>query len=290
MSGPISATLADELATLKRHVAVLSIARKLDDHVAAFVAATHASATCRQLTRRVTDRAVVDSDLATTIDVAITHSRALIESHPRYLLAADCDRMIRWMAASDYLDCGDPDLFEIEVRDLELRSFDLTRLKVARSRFTCISLRESVFDGAWFEDCDLSRSNLQRASMRGAAFVRCSLNGSSLVDATLDDATFVDCELRGAELGPTRTSGRGSAFIRCDLRSSYWHERPLSGMRFDRCKLFGAHGRPVVEGVEIELPDLSVDGDGSRIGTARDVLRQWFDSGSTRRALYLVAR
>ena len=127
--------------------------------------------------------------------------------------------------------------------------------------------------------CRFTNANLERTAWYRSTLTGCNLAGSRLANAALDRAVFTDCDLRGATLALVTHGVLGTSkeaeFIRCDLRDTRWDGRDLFRVRFVGCKLAGAAGTPVLEATVIERPDLSPAGDGSQIGTARDVLRLW---------------
>ena len=91
---------------------------------------------------------------------------------------------------------------------------------------------------------------------------------------------FSGCTFRKADFRlitqGIKCTTRGAVFEDCDLRLTRWDGRDLTGATFIRCKLAGITGVPAaVANVRIEDPDLSVDGDGSDIGDASDVLAIW---------------
>jgi hypothetical protein len=263
---------------LRRHHAALVVARIAVDRVGAFMAGVRA----KNVVRALESHAVADSAVAAFIAREIADHEALIMP-PMYVLESDYSRVERWMAVGREprdLRRADPDLFEIDCKKRRLAGLRLSSLYVAQSVFVSAMLAGVSFDGAVFEDCDLSFATLDRTSWCGTRLVRCTLHGCSLVDAMLDGACFVDCMFRGADLGASqlgaRATARGTAFVRCDLRDTGWHERVLAGTKLDHCQLDGVHGRPLLEGIEIVAPDLSRAGDGSRLGSVRDVLRRWY--------------
>ena len=188
-------------------------------------------------------------------------------------------RWFKWRSSDAAVAERRPDLFETEARGLDLAHIDVERLYLVECGFSECSLPYSLFDHAVLEDCDLQRARVAGASLRGAVFLRCSFAGADLTDACFDEAMFVDCDLRAADLGVTADGQPASAlrtsFIRCDLRETQWTSRLLVGARFQDCRMFGAHGTPILRGVEIDRPDLSMEGDGSGIGEARTVLTKW---------------
>ena len=127
--------------------------------------------------------------------------------------------------------------------------------------------------------CRFANANLERTAWYRSTLTGCDLTGSRLANAALDRAVFTDCDLRGATLAQLTRGVLGTSkeaeFIRCDLRDTRWDARDLFRVRFVDCKLAGASGTPVLEATVIERPDLSPAGDGSQIGTARDVLQLW---------------
>ena len=132
---------------------------------------------------------------------------------------------------------------------------------------------------ATIDSCDFSAANLERTTWYRSKVSRCTFAGAVLTDAGLDHAEFTDCDFRGADLGIVQEGLLGSSFsavfTRCDLRDTSWQGRDLYRVRLIDCRLAGAHGTPGIEQLVIERPDLSSAGDGSAIGTMRDVLALW---------------
>ncbi|HUJ62875.1 MAG TPA: hypothetical protein VLX92_30440, partial [Kofleriaceae bacterium] len=91
-------------------------------------------------------------------------------------------------------------------------------------------------------------------------------------------AEFTDCDFRGADFSNVKDllgSSFEAVFVRCDLRDTRWQGRELHCVRFVDCKMAGVTGTPELASTAIERPDLSPAGDGSSIGSARDVLQLW---------------
>jgi uncharacterized protein YjbI with pentapeptide repeats len=216
--------------------------------------------------------------LAALVEDAIAEHEVLLARRPLFARAADASRLGRWSAARTMPEAEraeDPDLFELDVRGAALGALDLAFLYVADSWLQSVALRGARLDGAILQDCDFWESDLAGTSWRDARVVRCAFQACALAGACLDDATFVDCVLFGSDLSGVGATARGAQFIRCDLRRTAWQGRLLANTRFDRCQLHGIAGRPIVVSVEIERPDLTRAGDGSYVGTARDVLGMW---------------
>jgi uncharacterized protein YjbI with pentapeptide repeats len=134
--------------------------------------------------------------------------------------------------------------------------------------------------------CDLSDADLSGARWHGGTAVRCSFDGAELMDLGADRAVFLDCDLQGVDLSVDEPGARatmaGAQFLRCDLRWTRWENRTLAGVRFVGCRLHGVMGAPNFEGVVIDDPDLSPEGDGSQPGSLDEVLALW-DAGASGR-------
>jgi uncharacterized protein YjbI with pentapeptide repeats len=195
---------------------------------------------------------------------------------------------------ADHAALVDLDLDDLSLARISLCSANLVEVSLRRVDATAADARSSRWLGcaldraglamavlaeARLERCDLSRANLAGTSWHRAELTRCVLRRATLTDARLDRAVFSDCDLRGADLAIVRSphvaSLVGARFVRCDLRDTHWRGRALGGAVFVDCKLFGARGGPALAGVEIERPDLSRLGDGSRIATQNDVVADW---------------
>lgn len=150
---------------------------------------------------------------------------------------------------------------------------------LANCHFAGSQLSEGDFRTAKIEACDFQRADLSGSTWTLARASRSTFQRAKLTDTRIDHMTFSDCDLRGVDLSVMNRGGRatamGASFLRCDLRETNWNARWLSSVRFVDCKLHGAFGRPLVGKVDIQRPDLSPEGNGSRPGNAGDVLRSW---------------
>jgi len=156
---------------------------------------------------------------------------------------------------------------------------DARRTLLIRTSFAAASMCEAVLDECAVDCCSFSRANLERTSWRGATVFDSRFDGAALVDASLDDALFEDCSFQGADFATVHLGERATSaavkFVRCDLRETNWDRRVLATATFVECKLHGIHGQPRIEGVFVYRPDLSRAGDGSVIGSKREVLDLW---------------
>jgi uncharacterized protein YjbI with pentapeptide repeats len=168
--------------------------------------------------------------------------------------------------------------------DLDARGASLDGAVAIEARLSRVNLAGASMQGANLQavlarDCDFADANLAYARWHGGTAVRCSFDGAELWDLSADRAVFLDCNLQGADLAVgnlgARVTMEGAQFLRCDLRWSRWENRTLAGVRFVDCKLYGVLGVPHFDGVIIDRPDLSVDGDGSWTGSLEDVLALW---------------
>jgi uncharacterized protein YjbI with pentapeptide repeats len=138
-------------------------------------------------------------------------------------------------------------------------------------------LDEVVIEGGRFDRAYLNRCLWRRARVQGASF-----RDADFANSALDDSVFIDCDLRGANLSLREDSKNvlgtttRTRFERCDLRDTKWADRDMQGAVFIDCRFHGASGLPArLDGVRIERPDLSPDGDGSVIGRGSEVLSVW---------------
>ena len=170
-------------------------------------------------------------------------------------------------------------LTEVTARRAGCDAADARSTRWLRCQLEACSLAMAVFSDSTLEHCELSRANLEGASWHRATLSHCKLRRALLIDARLDRAVFNDCSLRGTDLeivrSPDVATLAGARFVRCDLRDTNWAGRELGGATLIDCKLAGAHGGPVLAGVVIERPDLSMFADGSQIGTQDDVVAGW---------------
>lgn len=281
--------LRDLLATFQRHMAALAVADAVSDAIAGSITRTRARAALREVGLLFeSERESASPAFVAALDRAVAESLVSLDAAPTRKPggAANYKRILRWMAIRNHADGGDPDLFELEADGKDLGALELSKLYLSKCRLPAASLVGARFDDTVLVDCDLTASCLARTTWHRARLVRCNLAGTSLTDAILDDATFEDCILRGADLSAVnlgaRVTTRRAQFVRSDLRETSWHRRVLNGTRFNGCSCHGLHGRPLLHGVEIDAPDLSPNGDGSRLGTAAVILGVWTSSGFAR--------
>jgi uncharacterized protein YjbI with pentapeptide repeats len=292
------------LAIARREVLLLVVAAQAEDWDAAAITAARlrwALASAGELAERTPDSAVHAARVA-----SLHHASALWlpTKHRLDLTAATLERFLERMrgasgdgdgvidASSTILD--ELDLDGLQLARMALRQAEVTRVSaqgarldwidavganIVQCRFETASMAMAILDDVMLEDCDLSRINLQRASLRGANMVRCRAGGSVLADTRLNHAVFTDCDLRGADFSVRRAASIltvvGARFVRCDLRETNWSGRCLNDVSFIDCKFYGAHGAPQLESVTIVHPDLSRDADGTEIRTVIDVVAGW---------------
>lgn len=171
------------------------------------------------------------------------------------------------------------ELTGVQMVQADLQSCSFVGARLARCDFTGAilalgKLDDAVIEGGRFDHAYLNRCLWRRARVRGASFL-----DADFANSALDDAVFIECDLRGANLSLSKdllgTTTR-TRFERCDLRDTRWEGRYLDGAVFIDCRFHGAGGRPaLIDGVRIERPDLSPDGDGSVIGRGNEVLSVW---------------
>jgi uncharacterized protein YjbI with pentapeptide repeats len=138
-------------------------------------------------------------------------------------------------------------------------------------------LDDAVIEGGRFDRAYLNRCLWRRARVQGASF-----RYADLANSALDDAVFINCDLRGANLSLREDSKNvlgtttRTRFERCDLRDTLWADRDIQGAVFIDCRFHGASGMPArLDGVRVERPDISPDGDGSVISESSAVLSVW---------------
>lgn len=167
----------------------------------------------------------------------------------------------------------------VRARGAGCESTMLAGTTLTHCNFTAAGMPIARLGDSTIDDCTFAGADLQRTSWYRAKVARTSLADTTLTDAALDSAEFTDCDFRGADLGIVKEGLLGTAmdavFVRCDLRNTNWQGRALFRVRFIDCKLAGARGAARPEEVVIERPDLSAAGDGSQIGTERDVFALW---------------
>jgi uncharacterized protein YjbI with pentapeptide repeats len=138
-------------------------------------------------------------------------------------------------------------------------------------------LDDAMIEGGRFDSAYLNRCLWRRARVQGASF-----RDADFANSALDDAVFIDCDMRGANLSLREDSKNvlgtttRTRFERCDLRDTLWSDRDIQDAVFIDCRFHGASGQPArLDGVRIERPDISPDGDGSVIGRGSEVLSVW---------------
>jgi uncharacterized protein YjbI with pentapeptide repeats len=141
--------------------------------------------------------------------------------------------------------------------------------RLTRVNLTGASMCEMELQGSLARDCDFSGASLVGARWHDGTAVLCSFGQTDLADLRTDRAMFLHCDFRGANLevygGSSSVTMTGAQFLDCDFRDSRWHGRTLQGGRFVRCKLQGLIGAPLFEDIEIDSPDLSGDGNDSKV-------------------------
>ncbi len=170
-------------------------------------------------------------------------------------------------------------LTDVRARGAGFASAMLAGTTLVRCDFTAVGMPIAKLGDATIEDCAFTGANLERTTWYRSNVSRTSFADAVMQDVGLDKAVFTDCDFRGADLGIVKEGLLGTTmdaqFVNCDLRDTNWHGRELFRVGFIGCKLAGAHGTPRPDQTVIERPDLSAAGDGSQIGTDRDVLALW---------------
>ena len=177
-------------------------------------------------------------------------------------------------------------LLDLDAQRVRLDGATAIEARLSRVNLAGASLRQTNFQAVLARDCDFSSADLVGARWYGGTAIRCSFAGAELVDLGADRAVFLDCDLQGVDLSVGELGARvtmtGAQFLRCDLRWSRWEDRTLTGVRFVGCKLHGVMGAPQFEGVVIDDPDLSPEGDGTQPGSLDEVLALWGANASGR--------
>jgi len=112
---------------------------------------------------------------------------------------------------------------------------------------------DASFDGAAFENLELTGEHLRDREVDGCTFVSCDLR-----EAVLEDCSFVDCELRSSDLSLVRlprSSFRGVRFVDCRVQGVDWTDAATAlgiELTFERCILDGSSFMGMeLEGLEI---------------------------------------
>jgi uncharacterized protein YjbI with pentapeptide repeats len=170
-------------------------------------------------------------------------------------------------------------LLDLNARGASLEGAIAIEARLSRVNLAGASMQDMNLQAVLARDCDFAGANLANAQWHGGTVVRCSFRGAELWDLSANRAVFLDCDFHGADLSVGELGAPvtmiGAQFLRCDLRWSRWENRLLAGVRFIGCKLHGVLGAPRFDGVIIDDPDLSADGDGSWTGSIEDVLALW---------------
>jgi uncharacterized protein YjbI with pentapeptide repeats len=231
-------------------------------------------------------------------------SEASIEAHHRWLAdttsgrrleAHDASAIEQRLSALDLsgaifervtLDRGDlsftrfhaAKLSEVSARGASFASAMVAGTTISKCHFEGAGMPVANLGDAEITDTEFTGANLERTTWYRSKVSRCSFVGAQLTDTGLDKAVFTDCDFRDADLGLVRGllgNSMDAKFVRCDLRDTNWLDRDLFRVAFVDCKLAGARGIPILSETVFERPDLSPAGDGSQIGTTRDVMVQW---------------
>ncbi len=175
-------------------------------------------------------------------------------------------------------------LTDAELRNVSMLGASLVNAVLRNAQIVGGSLARAigtlaVFDGASIDETDLQRAMLDRSSWAHATVIAAAFDDARFGNANLDDARFVGCTFRRTSFQPVSTriaASTRAVFEDCDLRGASWTGRDLTGASFIRCKFAGTLGKPLgLQLITIEEPDLSLEGDGSYIGTADDILERW---------------
>ncbi|MCW5803933.1 MAG: pentapeptide repeat-containing protein [Deltaproteobacteria bacterium] len=168
-------------------------------------------------------------------------------------------------------------LRDVNLDEATLDGADASRVLLARVRLGAGSAQRIQLEDSFLEGCYLASANLTRSEWNGSTVCGSIFDGATMTDSRLDDAVFMGCSLRGVDFSSIhREPGTrivGARFVRCDLRESTWWGRTFDRVNIIDCKVSGLAGITSLQGLTIERPDLSLSGDGSRIGRAQDVLR-----------------
>ena len=174
----------------------------------------------------------------------------------------------------------DAELVDVSAQSAVCTSLKLTGARVTGGTFARAQLALAAFDAAIIDETTFDEANLDRSTWAAASVTAAGFDNCVFGNAWLDGGRFRGCTFRKADLRllteGIRCTTRGAIFEDCDLRFTRWDGRNLDGTSFVRCKLHGITGIPAsLVGVRIEAPDLSVDGDGSDIADADDVIALW---------------
>lgn len=185
----------------------------------------------------------------------------------------------------DRANLGGAHMQECELRDVSACEANAGSLQLGNATLIGGTFERSVlalatFNGAKIDGTSFVESNLERSQWTAATVTAADFERATLSNARMEGVRFRGCSFKQADFRPAadiKETTSGASFEDCDLRGTKWEGRDLSNASFIRCKLAGASGRPAAAvNVSIQEPDLSIDGDGSNIGTAEDVLALWF--------------
>jgi Pentapeptide repeats (8 copies) len=272
----------DLVSAARRSARALVIAARIGDETAWMVSATRLRRAIARASAAIGNTGTMQDLAAATQLYGLTiETRTLRDTAPCRISGGNSDRVLRWGTAKTSLGTSGThaDLYDIDASDRSLPLSILCDLFLLRSQFSRAQMISSCFDNAVVDHCNLSCAVLRSSHWRSAQVTSSQMIGCDLCDATLDFAVFTDCDLRAADLSAVRRVEReatsGTMFVRCDLRNTIWDNRYLANVVLVDCRVHQLRGRPVIDGITIVRPDLSAAGDGSRIGSAADVLAQW---------------
>jgi hypothetical protein len=272
----------DLVSHARRNARALAFAARINDETAWMVSATRLRMSLARATAALGKKGTIQGMVAATQLYALTiETRTLRDTSPSIISGGNSERVIQWSASKTSLGTSGAhaDLFDLDAVERGLPLSMLSDLFILQARMIRANMLSSCFENAVLDECDLSCANLQSTHWNAAQVSASQLSGCDLTDATIDFATFIDCDLRTANLSAIRRTGAEASanvmFIRCDLRNTLWDRRRLANVVLMDCRVHQMHGRPTVDSITIVRPDLSAAGDGSRIGSAAEVLALW---------------
>jgi len=180
-------------------------------------------------------------------------------------------------------------LTDSSLNESELLGCDFKNARISSALFTGATLTDCTFEnaqggrtdfvGAKIASCSFVRGTLDGSGWKQATVDRSQFMAARFSNAQFDGARFTGCDFREAAFKPLTPlplpSMKGTTFENCDFRDVDFTGARLSGVTFRACKFGDAHGKPAsTDDVVVVDADFSEAGDGSDIGSVKDLLEQ----------------
>lgn len=195
------------------------------------------------------------------------------------LTGARLERVTFVGANLTYTSLDASELLGCEFNDARISSVRLTGSILADCIFENVQGGMTDYVGAKISACSFVRAGLDGSWWKQATVDRSQFMAVRFSNAQFDGARFTECDFREASFKPLTPlplpSMKGATFENCDFRDVDLTGAHLSGATFRACKFGDAHGKPAsADNVMVVDADFSEAGDGSDIGTLKDLLEQ----------------